>query len=382
MNYIPIWKLKREFWRVLRSLVSFANLILELIYFRIWYDLFTSKKIKLNNGVLDFTDEVAIFLIYPKIGVLPSHIHMLDELHKNGITPIVVSNLPLSKDDLECLKARCAYVMQRQNIGYDFGGYRDGILSIEKNINNFNRLWILNDSAWYIPRDSGWFDVVRKKNHDFVGASSTLTRGKISSFMNVQSYWPYRKDHKLFHYGSFALSFGANILRDPDFLKFWRKLNITNDKRLTVLRGEIGLTQWVVRRGFSHSSTSDLDDLDVVLSELPVEELRLMARNVMLLDDGNLEKLRNNILNDRKEGNDERDLLSAFILFSVAKMGFVYAVADYAMSARGLQFLKKSPMRLNSNSYDRILKIVADIPGPVGVSIRDEVKMLGRCRKS
>ncbi|UHS58215.1 MULTISPECIES: rhamnan synthesis F family protein [Agrobacterium] len=372
MDSGALWKLKRELIRVFRQVEG----PLKSRYFRYRYDLITSKEVRSTEGEAQITDEVALYLIYPDAGVLPSHLNMLDEIINAGITPIVVSNLPLTRDGKKKILNRCSVLIERPNVGYDFGGYRDGILSLSKGISRWKRLWLFNDSTWYIPQKTSWFDAVRQRSEDFIGASSTSTRGGVESFRDVHSYWPYSIDSNLFHYGSFALSIGPRILSDPAFLRFWRKLNITDDKKQTVVRGELGLTQWVKRHRYSHCATTNLDELDVIVSQMALPELRSLAETVLLLDNAKVESLRKSVCQVGSDGKFDRPALEAFILFATARFGFAYAMADFIIGHRQFHFLKKSPVWLNSTSARTIEEIAERIPGFIGESIRNEVRGL------
>lgn len=383
MNKVPMWKIKREIIRVFRVFFHFFIRIFKDLYFRRWYDFVRSRSKITTKGILNFSGEVAIYLIYPKFGVLASHLDMLDELMKAGIAPIVVSNLPLSQADLQEIEKRSAIVIQRPNVGYDFGGYRDGILSIANDLHTFKRLWILNDSVWYIPHSVSWFDKVRLCDEDFIGASSTLTRGNRNRYQDVKSYWPYEKTHPLFHYGSFALSIGPRILSDPKFVKFWRKLKITDNKAQTVMRGEIGLSQWAIRNGYSHRATSNLDRLDLELDNMTIVELRSIFEKLILLESKSLQELRDTVNSIDLDDPDARSILSSFILFATCRCGFAYALAAYAIEKHGFHFLKKLPLRLNPDSYKNIKQIAETVPGRIGDNIREEIEsMPGALHKS
>lgn len=134
MGNIPTWKIKRELQRMQHSGTSFFSELVRRLYFRRYYDLVTSKEIRRSNGAAPLQREVAIYLIYPGRGILASHLFMLRELQREGISPIVVSNLPLRHQDRDRLLDTATLIIERPNVGYDFGGYRDGILDIAETL--------------------------------------------------------------------------------------------------------------------------------------------------------------------------------------------------------------------------------------------------------
>ena len=104
---------------------------------------------KLYHGVVPAGSKIAIYLIFPKTGVLPTHLHSLRYMIANGYAPLVVANLPLQPQDVALLQEHAWQVMERPNFGYDFGGYRAAILHIKSLLPQLERLALLNNSAWF-----------------------------------------------------------------------------------------------------------------------------------------------------------------------------------------------------------------------------------------
>ena len=73
--------------------------------------------------------KIAIYLIFPANGIDEFHERTLEELLKNCYSTVIVSNAKLPKTDLELLKKYSLRIIERANYGYDFGGYREGILA-------------------------------------------------------------------------------------------------------------------------------------------------------------------------------------------------------------------------------------------------------------
>ena len=156
----------------------------------------------------------------------------LRHIAENGYAAVVVSNQPLAKADRDKVLGLCADYIERPNFGYDFGAYRDGVLSIHERLASLKRLVLINDSAWYpLPGKRNWIQEAEEMGHDLVGAVSHYgtPRADPEHFMDID--WRYSSTHKNFHYASFALSFGPRLLRDAQFYRFWRKLRMDNDKK-------------------------------------------------------------------------------------------------------------------------------------------------------
>lgn len=94
------------------------------------YDVARSHQAQVWQGNAPLQDEVAVFLIYQETGVSDSILFTLSWLKDQGAAAVVVSNAPLTDSDKTRLMDLSYLVIQRPNLGYDFGGYREGILTV------------------------------------------------------------------------------------------------------------------------------------------------------------------------------------------------------------------------------------------------------------
>jgi hypothetical protein len=378
MKRLPYWKLKREAKRVVHKMSGLPGVVWEYLFLRPLYDRKASREMVVYPGAKTITSEMAIYLVYAPDGLLGSHKDMLTQLAAEEIAPVVVSNMPLSQADREMLLAESALVIERPNVGYDFGGYRDAILQLAPYMVSLNQLFILNDSIWMVEAPQSWFSQVRAAGCDFVGATSNygIKRADVDNFRDLT--WTYTVDHPNFHYASFALAIGPRILRDPKFLQFWQQFRISNDKKRTVRRGEIGLTQWVLSRGYTHTCTCDVLGLDRELEAIDNATLHEIACNLVIPEDPRLERKRVEVLNsdpDTAEGRQDRIQI---ILMTVVRQAMGYSMPFYTRRYRGFQFLKKSPLWLSRNSSDTMLEILAQLHGPMGRQAVQEARELRR----
>lgn len=339
------------------------------------YDLRKKRLMNIKDGQLSLKEEVAIYLIFPIKGVQSSHLFMLNSLDQAGVSPIVVSNLPLSEGD-RALLGRLAYkVIERPNIGYDFGGYRDGVLFVAPLLSKLSRLWILNDSAWLIGQEPNWFVSARASGMDFVGSVSNRGIQKVDIEDHPKISWNFDTSNRKFHYVSNSWCLGSRIISDPAFLQFWKRLQIRRSKQLTVRRGEIGFSQWVLKKGFSHGATLEIDKLDSELASLSDIELEQATRNLIMINSA-YEVIKKDVLDldvDSVQGRAQRISLC---LAAVARFGAIIAMPYYFSKFKQLPFFKKSIMSTSPTSARLALDIMEDIPGEAGQTIRLEAKAL------
>jgi lipopolysaccharide biosynthesis protein len=340
MKFPAFWKIRRETRRIGRQIAISPVILARMIYFRRWYDAVGSRKVIVTAGKLAFGREIGIYLIFPTDGVLEGHLQAIDLMAENGITPIVVSNLELGETDLAKLVERAGWIIQRPNVGYDFGGYRDAILRLSPRLRQLDRLWIMNDSVWIVPQPVDWFVAARALDVDFAGATSHygVRRAPLEDFETMQ--WVFDTGRRKFHYQSYALCVGSRLLNDPKFERFWRTLEIRNEKPHTVRVGEIGLSQWVIRNGYTHGATWEIDTLADELDTLSNEDLDAFFECVVVREDKRLKDLKKLV-----DADSSRAHRIAFILAAVSRQAGSYAFSDYGQKRKGYHFTKRAAAR-------------------------------------
>jgi hypothetical protein len=376
MSKPPIWKVKREVARAYAQLLAGPSFLVQFFAATPYHDRFLAPKRRMTSGRLARGDRVAIYLIFPKSGVLRSHLRALNYLVASGYAPLVVSNCPLAAADLEKLAPVSWTIMERQNFGYDFGGYRDAVLFLDAQVADLTRLALFNDSTWFpLPGAMDWLAEAEALGVAYAAASwsGAIDRPAPKDFTRIE--WHPDKQRRNFHYASFALCLSQTILQDPDFLRFWQKFRLTQDKSRTVRRGEIGLTKWVLEKGFSHGSTTELANLGDLLHEMPDVSLLQLFRQVSVLDDAEMTSQKRKLLAALERGQTDRNLVEKLILMITARRGAVYALADYLIRERRFAFLKKSLASLADGGAAQISALASDFGDPVGSEILQELAL-------
>ncbi|MFT6450743.1 MAG: GT2 family glycosyltransferase [Halocynthiibacter sp.] len=343
------------------------------------YDLVTSKKMEIHTGDVLCGDKVAIYLIFPKDGVAPSHFHALEYIKAAGYSPFLVSNLALSDADRTKLKALCWQVMERPNVGYDFGGYRDAVLSMKSKLASLDRLAILNDSAWFPLGDhTNWLTDAEDLNVDFAGAacSNCVARIACKDFMDIK--WDFNYANRNFHYGSYAVSIGPKLLKAPVFFKFWKRIKLTANKAKVVRRGEIALSKLVVRNKFTHGATADLRDLPTRLTALSFARLKDFADELIYLEEPRMKAVHTKALEKlhRDSETEARDILEKLILTVISRHGAPYAAPRLMIELFGFQFLKKAPLKSNKRDSETLKQVAETFSGPSGDAINREAQAI------
>ena len=353
---MELWKLQRELLRFGKQVREIPEDLINYFFATRRYDRTRLDQIRMFDGKLPKSDRIAIFLIFPKTGLLQSHLHTLEYFRLKGYATLVVSNLPLSDIDRKRLSENCWRVMERPNFGYDFGGYRDGVLHLSQYLKSLERLVLINDSVWFpLPKSRDWLDDVEALGVDFAGAASNYgtPRPAIEKFRSTK--WSYSTKHLNFHICSFALCVNSTVLRHSGFLKFWRELRLTDDKQRTVRRGEIGFTQWALRNAFNIGTTLDVTNLDCELAALSEPSLREYASKLIIPERPELSQLWQDLTEDPLTPRHD---LEKLILCAVSLQGSSYSLAAYSIAEKGFPFLKKSPLKLSKQGQNNTLSIL------------------------
>jgi hypothetical protein len=313
----------------------------------VWYDLWLKRKVRTTQGRLAESDRCVVYVLYPRKGLQDSHLASLTYLVGKGMAPLVVSNLPLQPDERERLLPLCWQLVERPNYGYDFGAYRDGVLRALEAVPSMRQLLLANDSVWFpVPQDSDWLASAEQLNVDLAGAVSNDGWIDYLADTGRRRRWAFDPLAPRLHYCSFALLLGSRILRDPDFKKFWRELKLTSDKFLTIRRGEVGLSRWVIERGYSHGETLDLTRFDRELELLDSVRLRDLVKHLIIPENAEMREEQKRLMEQPVEDSDPV-AMCRFILWATAATGPAYALPYWSLQEQKFGFLKKSPMWLS-----------------------------------
>ena len=361
---LPYWKLKREIRRLGRQ----CRYDLPAWFMDRWaytkYLYFSSYITQFTDGKLLPTDKVVIFLVFPQHGIQHSHIRMLQYFVENGFSPLVVSNLPLSESDLKMLSPVAWKIIQRENFGYDFGGYREGILYLKNRLSSIDELVLANDSVWYpLGEGQDFLDQARNSGKHFFGTVSchgSKNRVYLEEFYDVD--WQWDNNGKQYHVASFLLWLHSDLFRDSRFLKFWKKIRVTSDKHKTVRRGEIGLTKFVHKHGFSSGTAIDLAKFDEAIQALNNDELKdVLASIAPDLADEKMEIIADQI---GKFNQEESWRLEAqkIILAIATRHHVAYFSSLLLLKHLDANFLKKALFPKTKESAEKIYQLLDSHP--------------------
>ena len=254
---VQMWVIKRELARSVKHL-KFPLYFISAPIQRYLHDRSKSQKIRLSPGFQPRGAQLALYLLHQEDGLLASTFSTCQHLAAKGFSTLIVSNTRLSAADRQALAPYCFAMIERPNFGYDFGGYRDGILWLLESPELVTHLLLLNDSVWF-PTLSG---------EDFLAqmlASDCDLYGAIMS---------QRKRHVNDRYvQSYAFAFSGKLVRAPLFKRYWQRLNLQTDREWTIRHCERKMTGVFRSAGYKVGARWDFSDLERALAQLSDADL-------------------------------------------------------------------------------------------------------------
>lgn len=260
MPFPPLWKIRRELDRIRMKAVLFVSRWVHDPVRKPIYDLTARWRLRVTPGQLPLNDRVAVFVIYQPKGLPGSMLLTLDHLRRSGYSVLVVSNGPLRPQDLHTLAANAALVMERPNVGYDFGAYRDGIRHLWSLNHDMSRLVLMNDSTWFPLR----------RDDDSLARMEALGADLAGHIFKTED----KEDRNRDHVESHLLMCSRAFLRSREFRRFWRRYRMSDYRSTTIELGEKGLSQMAIAYRHKVASLMGREWLLRTLSDLDDASLR------------------------------------------------------------------------------------------------------------
>ena len=149
---------------------------------------------------------------------------------KTNLNLVISTNARITPELGESLLGKCHLLIERADLGRDFGGYRDGISILRRQFGGIERLILLNDSLFFLEGKVGDLLTGLNGEADVIGMAEIF-------------------EHH-YHIGSFAVSFGRRVLENRRVSRYWRRYRPISTRRWSIHKGEVNLTRTVLKAGF------------------------------------------------------------------------------------------------------------------------------------
>lgn len=171
----------------------------------------------------------------------------IEALRQSPFNLVIVSNGNLAPAEGSALLDNCRLLIERNNVGRDFGGYKDGISLINRRFGPIKRLVLANDSVFYLPPGLDRLIADLDGDDDVIGVSET-------------------HEHH-YHVASFLMSFGPAVIGSLPFRRFWDDYRPIGTRRWAIFNGEGALTKALIRAGFRPRVLFRADDIGTYLRD-------------------------------------------------------------------------------------------------------------------
>lgn len=266
---IELWKLQREVRRIASHISGIISLPFEVLGNR--------RPWSVSASALEFCAgrKVAIFVVYQPKGIALSTLRTVAHLAENGFSVCVVSNAKLSTRDKDALGAVAAEVLERPNIGYDFGAYQAAIRLLPDFGRQLSCLVLLNDSVWF-PLHTNSKLLQEMERH-----AADVTSAQIFG----ETLFTDRPEQRLTPIlGSYFLMFKPVALCHPVFRSFWQNYRMSSNKETTIRRGERGLSRALFQSGLRCAGMYNQARFNEAIAALDDDELRACLADLVILD--------------------------------------------------------------------------------------------------
>ena len=323
---LPLWKIRREIKRLQQQLRGLVDWVIDPVKQR-KLDSLVAVGLPRVDGLLCVSNKIAVLLVYQPSGISVSTIATCSWLAEQGYAPFVVSNAPISSNDKERLSKVIWRAVERPNFGYDFGGYRDGLICLKQWAIIADELLVLNDSVW-LPTLPQTDILDRLSNHPSDVAGTILRRRGHVQFLE-----------------SYLYRFNRNALTHPSFSEFWEQLRLTSNKYYVIRRGERGFSEAMHDAGLTVAGIYESSEFLNKIREQGNTFLKLTLKYAAYID-AHLEAERDHLL--QTSGTDWRVQVLSHIERTLYKR-LSYSSFPYAMvKLTGYPLLKKSKEPVSS----------------------------------
>jgi glycosyltransferase involved in cell wall biosynthesis len=193
--------------------------------------------------------KIALIALFPRGPILMSVERLISNLLERKYEVVVVINQSNQKDWILGLSKYPISIIERQNIGRDFGAYKAGISFLESRgiFPEIELLLMCNDSVFY-----------GKNFRDFLGTYEENSSAWTSAFLNFEKHT---------HAQSFFQSFEGHVVRTHVFQDFWSNYYPSNRRVHAIDKGEVRLSQTLLAAGFFPRSVVNAKNISRVYSD-------------------------------------------------------------------------------------------------------------------
>jgi hypothetical protein len=252
---IPGWKVKREILRFRQQIAWYWEILHARRRTR-QHDRDRPRLVQRHEGAQAEGSRIAALLIFQPGEMPASILEECDLLTGLGYSVLVVSNGPLQPQARTDILPHIWRLLERPNLGYDFGGYREAVMHLWDERLDPDELLILNDSVWIVASVfPAFLERLAAMKADVTGAVMRSKKGR---------RW----------IESFFFRFTKGALTHPAFHSFWRDYRLIDSKFGVIRQGERDFTVALSRAGLRVEALGDNPEFIASLDRASDKDIR------------------------------------------------------------------------------------------------------------
>lgn len=221
------------------------------------------KKQLTNTTGQGLLKKVLVYVHYNKNDGLSDYVlYQLEKLQPYYTRIIILSNTRLTKLSRSKLEAYTDEVIQRENIGFDFAAWRDGILAIGwDELNIYDELTLMNDTCFGPTREMStvYQQFAERSDVDFWGITNHReeTHGMPGTMTDDNPLG----DPIPEYIQTYFITFKNNVIRSEVFRNFWSRVENKTDLKQAIIHYETQLTQLLHAAGYNSDVLVETKDI-------------------------------------------------------------------------------------------------------------------------
>lgn len=198
---------------------------------------YTSGITKITDGTADTGSGLyCAFVLFPASGAVPENVkRAIEAMRANRINILICLNADITDGTLEWLTSNVHKVIFRNNIGFDFGAYKDCVKYARDSDLPIRHFMLLNDSVFFMHNGLEAFFDGMMGDYDAV-----------SAFEN----WG---DNAGNHFQSFAVAVSGSVFHSAPFQAFWNGYLPVSSRLWAIEEGEKKLSDAILKTAATSS---------------------------------------------------------------------------------------------------------------------------------
>ena len=189
---------------------------------------------------------ILFYVHYNKLSIISQHVlYQLEHMRPLFSKIVFISNSALNEKDKKKIENQhlIDYYIERENVGFDFAAWRDGMAEIGfEEIKNYDSVTLMNDTCFGPLWDMK--EVYRRFEND-----SSVNFWGMTNFR--------RTKHFREHIQSYYMSFSKEVVASNVFQNFWLCVQNFTDVQDVINHYETNITTNLVDAGFSYRTVFD-----------------------------------------------------------------------------------------------------------------------------